>query len=531
MGSGAADDGGPGNGETLIPMSKMSVPAARAGAAPLRGSEKPALAETGQPVLAETGERVQKLGMLICLCTIIMAVLDSNIVSAASVPIVRDLNPVHGVSELPWLVTAYALAASMVLPLLGKLSDVYGVKRVFLGSVLAFLTGSALCGMAQSMTELIAFRALQGAGGGGLMSLSMVVMAQLRTLGPEGTKPKSSGVGFGGVIAGAGMAAGPLIGAFFADNLSWRWIFYINLPVGIAVLAGAGLLFRLPRGTGRRDLDVAGALLAACFVTALLLLTNWAGAEYSWTSTPIITLCLCSVACLALFLWRQRRAADPILPLSMFRHPVLRIALSAQAAIGAVLMGGILFTMIYLQSARGISAISASLFLIPMAVAMTAGGIGTARLAGRGWPARRILLTGQLAVTVALVLMGTTGAATPLSALGAELALLGVGFSMLIGQYVLVIQQAAAREQLGVAITSLRLFQTLGGAFGVAVFGTLLNRMFSRADPHATYSELATLAGAARAHAVTALANGIDAVYLSAAGLMALALLLTSRLR
>jgi hypothetical protein len=186
--------------------------------------------------------------------------------------------------------------------------------------------------------------------------------------------------------------------------------------------------------------------------------------------------------------------------------------------------------MIYLQSARSISAISASLFLIPMAAAMTAGGIGTSRLVARGWPARRVLLTGELAATAALALMALTGANTSLLALRAELALLGAGFSMLVGQYILVVQQAAPRAQLGVATTSLRLFQTLGGALGAAVFGTLLNRVFTAADPHAAPGELAYLTGAARTQAMTGMVHGIDAVFGAAAAVMVLAMLITSRL-
>jgi hypothetical protein len=187
--------------------------------------------------------------------------------------------------------------------------------------------------------------------------------------------------------------------------------------------------------------------------------------------------------------------------------------------------------MIYLQSVRGLSAISASVFLIPLAVAMTAGGLAISRLMARGWSARTVLLTGEGIVTVALVLMAMTEPGTPLLAMRGELTLLGAGLSMLIGQYVLVVQRAAPRHQLGVAMTSLRLFQTLGGAIGATLFGTLLNRVFAAAEPHVPAGALATLSGAARLPAATAFAHGLDAVFGSAAALMVVAILATSRLR
>ncbi|MFJ9842150.1 MFS transporter [Kitasatospora sp. NPDC101155] len=490
-----------------------------------------ASAAPNTPAQAGTGlmtEAQRSLGMLLCLVTIVLAVLDSNIVSAATVPIVRDLDPVHGVDRLPWLVSAFALAATALLPLYGRLCDVYGAKRVLLGALGTFLLGSALCGAAQSMGQLIAFRAVQGIGGGGLMSVTMVVMAHLQDPAERGS---GKGGAMGGIVAGLGMAVGPLVGALFTDHLSWRWIFYVNLPLGLLVVAGVALVVKLPQTVRRRGLDFLGATLAAAFATGLLLVTEWGGKDYAWTSPEILGLSAATLAALALFLWRQATAAEPVLPLSLFRIPVVRIGFAVQGLVGMGMMGSIVYVMIYLQLARGIAPTTASLYLMPMAAGMTGVGLLATRLIARGHAPRTFLAAGAVCGTLALVLLGFSGPDTPLWAVGAELALLGAGFGQLIGQLVTLVQDSAPRHQLGVATTGIRFFQTLGGALGAAFFGSLLARVFEAGEPGRPLGAVRVLTGAAREHAVRSFADAVDVVFLSAGGVMALVLLLALRLR
>ncbi|MGV9269793.1 MFS transporter [Kitasatospora sp. NPDC003701] len=473
-------------------------------------------------------EPQRKLGMLFCLITIILAVLDMNIVSAATVPIVRDLDPVHGVDQLPWLVSAFALAATALLPLYGKLCDVYGAKRALLGAVGVFLLGSALCGAAQSMTQLIAFRAVQGIGGGGLMSVTMVVMAQLKD--PDEDKSGGGG-GMGGIVGGAGMAVGPLIGALLADHLDWRWIFYVNLPLGLLVLVGSALVLKLPRSAGRRGLDFLGAALAAAFATGLLLVTEWGGKTYAWTSPELLGLAAGTALALGLFLWRQATAAEPVLPLSLFRVPEIRIGFAVQGLVGMGLMGAIMYVMLYLQVARGVEATSASLYLIPMALGMTAVGLAVNRLAARGWSVRAVLVSGAACATAALLLLGLNGPDTSLWLVRAELVLLGIGLGQLIGHLIGVVQEAAPVHQLGVATTGIRFFQTLGSALGAAFFGTVLARVFDSGEPGTPLGAVGRLTGAAREHAVHSFIDAVDVVFFSAAGVMALVMVLALQLR
>jgi EmrB/QacA subfamily drug resistance transporter len=480
--------------------------------------------KTAEPLMTKTQTLI---AMAVCIATILLAVLDMNIVSAATVPIARDLDPAHGVDKIPWLISAFALASAAALPLYGKLCDTLGAKKVFVGAVAAFLLGSALCGAAQSMTELIAARALQGLGGGGLMSVTMVVLAQLGTADGKGG---NKGSGVGGIVAGTGMAIGPWIGGTLADHANWRWIFYINLPLGIAALIGAVLVLKLPVSPVRHRIDYLGATLAAAFTSSLLLATSWGGKQYAWGSPEIIGLLVACVLTLALFLRRQTTAAEPVLPLSMFKVPQLRYGFAIQGLLGAAMMGALVYVMIYLQAVRGLAPAASGLYLIPMALGMTAVGLAAGRLTDRGWRMKTFVLTGTVASALALAVLATLDAGTSLWQVRGALLLMGCGFGLLIGQLIPYVQNAAPAHQLGIATTSIRFFQTLGNALGAAVFGTLLSRVYEAKVPGGSTSTIAHLTGAARDTAVHGFVSAMDVVFLVAAGIMAVAAVLAARL-
>ncbi|GAA3073160.1 MFS transporter [Streptomyces glomeratus] len=472
-------------------------------------------------------ETQRRIGFLVCLVTIVLALLDLQIVSAATVPIVRDLDPDHGIEAIPWLVSAYALASAAMLPLYGKLCDVLGPKRVFTGAIATFLLGSALCGAAQSMGQLIAARALQGLGGGGLMSVTMVVIAHLKSPQEKGSDKRGN---IGGLVAGGAMAIGPWIGGLLADHANWRWIFYVNLPIGIAVLAASALALKLPGSPVRRPIDYTGAALAAAFSSTLLLVTDWGGKRYPWSSPVVLGLVLAAALTLALFLWRQLRAPEPVLPLSLFAVRELRLGFAVQAILGSAMMCTIYYVLIYLQVARGIASSSAGLYLVPMAVGLTGVGLLSGRLTARGWSARTFTVSGTATTALAL-LAATTGPHTSLWWIRGELLLTGAGFGQLVGQLILLVQNSAPRHQLGVATTSVRFFQTLGNALGTAAFGTVLARVYAAHGPGGDVGALAARPGGAHhAAGVHAFVEATQVVFWSGAGLMGLAALLALRL-
>ncbi|MGW2594162.1 MFS transporter [Streptomyces sp. NPDC001515] len=474
--------------------------------------------------------RRRTVALVLCVVTILLAVLDSNIVSSATVPIVHDLDPVHGVDRIPWLIAAYQLAATAALPLYGKLCDTLGSKRVLIGALATFLTGSALCGAAGSMGELIAARAFQGIGGGGLMSITMVVLHQIGTEDAASGKGPGRGGNLGGVIAGAGMAIGPWLGGVLADHAGWRWIFLVNLPVGLAVLVTAAVVLNPPTATSRHRIDFLGAGLAASFSTALLLVAQWGGQHYAWSSPQIIGLLAAAVATLVLFLRRQSTAAEPILPLGLFSIRPVRYGFAIQGLAGVAMMGSIVYVMIYLQVVRGVAATSAGLFLVPMAIGMTVIGLASGRLVAMGWSQKTFVVSGAAFASAALALLATLGTDTGPWTVRATMLLLGLGFGQLVGQLIQLIQHTVPAGRLGVATTGLRFFQALGTALGASVFGTLLSRMYASLGPGGTTSDIVGLTGSAHRRALEAFTTSTHLVFGCAAAVMAVAFLLAVRL-
>lgn len=450
----------------------------------------------------------KRLAMVGILLTLILAILDQNIVTTASLAIARDLAPVRGLELMPWLITVYALAATAALPLYGKLCDVYGAKRVYLGAVALFLLGSTLCGLAQDMGQLIACRALQGLGGGGLMSVTLVVAAHLM---PADRRGNAGGIG--GLMAGLGLVAGPLLGGLFTDQLSWRWIFFVNLPIGLFVLVSAFLAITLDDGGLRRRIDYPGAALVAAAAVVLLLVVEWGGRTYAWDSATILGMIALDVALFAALVWRQVRAAEPILPRELFRNPTLRVALPLQLLTGLGMAGSILYTIVYLQTVLGVAPTQSGLYLIPMAAGMVASGTASGLLINKGARSKPFLLAGLGFVAVALMLLAFLGEHAATLTLSFDLFVLGLGFGQVLGIVVLMAQNAVAVPELGAATTAIRFTQTLGMALGTAIFGVVLNRVV----------------GADRAP--EAFAAGTQAVFLSAAGVTVLALGLAVLLR
>jgi EmrB/QacA subfamily drug resistance transporter len=399
---------------------------------------------------------------------LLMASLDQTIVSTALPTIVGDLG---GLSNLSWVVTAYLLASTVVAPVYGKLGDMYGRKRILQAAIVIFLAGSVLCGVAETMTQLIAFRALQGLGGGGLMVTAMAVVGDL-------VAPRDRGryQGLFGAAFGVSTVAGPLLGGFFVDNLSWRWIFYVNLPIGALALAVIGAVFQAretPRA--RHRIDYLGTVVLAGGLSAIVLYASLGGTTYAWGSTPMVLMLTGGVALLAIFPFVEAHAAEPILPLELFRNRTFATTSAIGFVVGVSLFGSVTFLPLYLQVVKGHTPTVSGLLMTPMMAGLLATSIVSGFVISRTGRYRRFPIAGTALATVALYLLSRLGVTTSTITAGAYMLLLGLGIGMVLQVIVLAAQNAVPYRLLGVATSGSALVRQVGGSIGVAFFGAIFS--------------------------------------------------------
>ncbi|MFY9932005.1 MAG: MDR family MFS transporter [Streptosporangiaceae bacterium] len=409
---------------------------------------------------------MDRIVMVPLMLVVFIATLDQTIVATALPGIGEAL---HDLASAPWIATSYLLTSAVSTLILGKLGDIYGRKRVFQFSVVVFLIGSLLSGLANSMSLLIAARALQGIGGGGL---SPLVQAITGDLVPARFRAKYQA--YLGVVATLAIVGGPILGGVFIDDLSWRWIFFINLPVGLAALVIIGARLRLPSRQSQRRADVAGGITVTLFTTAALLVTVWGGSRYGWGSAPMLGLIAAAAITLGAFVFTERRAADPITPLGLFRSSVFSISSALFFLSTLVLFAGLLYVPELMQDVRHYSSFTAGLFLIPL----LAGLIGATGISGsvisrtghyKVFPVAGAVLTG-----VGMGVFSRLGATTPTWILAVLLVVAGAGLGFFVQVSVLAGQNAVDYARLGVATGALNFFKTMGGAFGAALFGAIL---------------------------------------------------------
>ncbi|MCC2268130.1 MFS transporter [Streptomyces sp. CT1-17] len=425
------------------------------------------MADTVEAATGEAGggkqPRSVRVVLLALMIAMMLAMLDNMIIGTAMPTIVGELG---GLEHLSWVVTAYTLATAASTPLWGKLGDLYGRKGTFMASIVIFLVGSALSGMAQDMGQLIGFRAVQGLGAGGLM---VGVMAIIGDLIPPRERGKYQGM-MAGVMALA-MIGGPLVGGTITDHWGWRWSFYINLPLGAVALVAISAVLHLPKKRSQARIDYLGAALLTVGITAIVLVTTWGGTEYAWSSARIMELIGIGVAALVGFVFWQTRAAEPIVPLHIFRSRNFTL----MSGIGFVMFGATLFLPLYQQSVQGASATNSGLLLLPMLSAMLVTSMVAGRITTNTGRYKIFPVAGGALMTVGLFLLSTMDTDTTRFTSGVYMAVVGLGMGCLMQITMLVAQNSVEMKDMGVASSSTTLFRTLGSSFGVAIMGALFN--------------------------------------------------------
>src|SRR3984957_626423 len=408
------------------------------------------------------------LGML-------LAALDQTIVATALPTIAGDL---HGLNHLSYVVTAYILTATISTPLWGKLGDLYGRKKLFQAAIIIFLIGSALAGLSQDLGQLIGFRALQGIGAGGLMVGAQAIIGDV-------VSPRQRGryMGYFGAVFGLSSVIGPLAGGFITQHASWRWVFYITLPIGVVALGVIALVLHLPVKRTDHAIDYLGTALLGGAITAVILLTTWGGTTYPWGSATIIGLAVAAAVLIALFVWAEGRAAEPVIPLGLFRNSVFAVSNSVGFIVGLVMFGAIIYIPLYLQTVHGASPTSSGLQLLPLVGGMLITFIISGRLVTR-WGRYKVFPVGGTAImAVGLYLFSLLTPTTSLAVSSVYMVILGLGIGCVMQVLVVAIQNAVPQSQLGTATSSSTFFRSIGGSIGVAGFGAIFNTRLAATLP------------------------------------------------
>ncbi|MGW1076715.1 MFS transporter [Streptomyces sp. NPDC002537] len=416
----------------------------------------PGAGQSRRTVLVAIGALL--LGML-------LAALDQTIVSTALPTIVSDLG---GLDHLSWVVTAYMLASTAATPLWGKLGDQYGRKKLFQTAIVIFLVGSALCGLSRNMGELIAFRALQGLGGGGLMVLSMAIVGDIV---PPRDRGRYQGL-FGAVFGGTSVL-GPLLGGLFVDNLSWRWVFYINLPIGVVALAVIAAVLHIPVRRTPHRIDYLGTFLIAAVATCLVLMTSLGGVTYPWSSWRIIGLGVLGAALLVPFVLVERRAAEPVLPLKLFRIRTFALCSVIGFVVGFAMFGSMTYLPTFLQVVQGVSPTLSGVHMLPMVAGMLISSTASGQIVSRTGRYKAFPIAGTGVTAIGLLLLHRLDPASGTAEMSGYFFVFGFGLGLVMQVLVLVVQNAVGYEDLGVATSGATFFRSIGASFGVSIFGTI----------------------------------------------------------